>query len=221
MNTNTICIGVETPESDWGIDDSLNELEELATTAGLTIVSKQSQNRIKPNQLSYIGKGKLEEVQEYVEKHDIDLVLFDDDLTGAQQNRIEKELKVKIVDRSSLILDIFARRAKTAQAKAQVELAQLQYFLPRLRGLWTHLERQKGGIGMRGPGEKEIETHRRIIRHKISLLKKKLEKKAQENPAFVQTHPLLKMYHASNRNRLTAFFLVDYHQRLDTISGLI
>ena len=130
-----------------------------------------------PNSRTFIGSGKLEEIQKYIEEHeDINLVIFDDDLTGKQLSIIEETLKVKIVDRSSLILDIFANRAQTAQAKTQVELAQMQYLLPRLRGLWTHLERQRGGIGMRGPGEKEIETDRRIVRDKISLLKKKLEK---------------------------------------------
>src|SRR5690606_25408867 len=121
------------------------------------------------------------EILEYVENHDIDFILFDDDLTGKQVNSLEKEFKRKIIDRSSLILDIFAARAQTAQAKTQVELAQMQYMLPRLRGLWTHLERQKGGIGMRGPGEKEIETDRRIIRDKIALLKGKLEKIDQQS----------------------------------------
>jgi GTP-binding protein HflX len=124
----------------------------------------------------------LEEIRLFIEAHeDINLVIFDDDLSGKQANVLEETLKVKIVDRSTLILDIFASRAQTAQAKTQVELAQMQYLLPRLRGLWTHLERQRGGIGMRGPGEKEIETDRRIVRDKIGLLKKKLEKIDQQN----------------------------------------
>ena len=123
----------------------------------------------------------MEEIGKYIEEHDIDLAIFDDDLTGKQTSILEEEWKIKIVDRTSLILDIFASRAQTAQARTQVELAQLQYLLPRLRGLWSHLERQRGGIGMRGPGEQEIETDRRIVRDKISLLKKKLEKIDQQN----------------------------------------
>lgn len=155
----------------------LDELEFLAMTAGATTVKKYVQKMKHPHPSTFIGKGKLEEIQKYIEENEhINLVIFDDDLTGKQTGIIEEELKVKIVDRSSLILDIFANRAQTAQAKTQVELAQMQYLLPRLRGLWTHLERQRGGIGMRGPGEKEIETDRRIVRDKISLLKKKLEK---------------------------------------------
>jgi GTPase len=135
-----------------------------------------------PDSRTFIGKGKLEEVKEYIDAHEeVSMVIFDDDLTGKQVSILEESLKVKIVDRSTLILDIFASRAQTAQAKTQVELAQLQYLLPRLRGLWTHLERQRGGIGMRGPGEKEIETDRRIVRDKIALLKKKLEKIDRQN----------------------------------------
>ncbi|MEL6926154.1 MAG: GTPase HflX, partial [Bacteroidota bacterium] len=135
-----------------------------------------------PDARTFIGKGKLEEIAAYVEEHeDINMVIFDDDLTGKQVSILEEALKVKIIDRSSLILDIFASRAQTAQAKTQVELAQMQYLMPRLRGLWTHLERQRGGIGMRGPGEQEIETDRRIVRDKIGLLKKKLEKIDQQN----------------------------------------
>jgi GTP-binding protein HflX len=134
-----------------------------------------------PDSRTFIGSGKAEEVAQYCENHDIDLVIFDDDLSGKQTNILEEIIKRKIVDRSSLILDIFANNAKTAQAKAQVELAQMQYMLPRLRGLWTHLERQRGGIGMRGPGEKEIETDRRIVRDRIALLKDKLDKIDQQS----------------------------------------
>jgi len=158
------------------IEEYLDELEFLALTAGAQTVKKFTQKLSHPDSRTFIGKGKLEEIQEYVEAHDIDLVIFDDDLSGKQTNILEETLKRKIVDRSTLILDIFAARAQTAQAKTQVELAQMQYLLPRLRGLWTHLERQRGGIGMRGPGEKEIETDRRIVRDKVALLKKKLEK---------------------------------------------
>lgn len=158
------------------VEEYLDELEFLALTAGAVTQKRFVQKLSHPDTRYFVGKGKIEEIGEFVEAKDIDLVIFDDDLTGKQQNLIEKELKVKIVDRSSLILDIFAGRAKTAQAKAQVELAQMQYLLPRLRGLWTHLERQRGGIGMRGPGEQEIETDRRIVRDKIALLKKRLDK---------------------------------------------
>ena len=140
------------------------------------------QNLPQPDPRTFIGKGKLAELAEFLEAHEeITLAIFDDDLSGKQTGILERELKVKIVDRTSLILDIFARRAQTAQARTQVELAQMQYLLPRLRGLWTHLERQRGGIGMRGPGEKEIETDRRIVRDVISKLKAKLEKIDQQN----------------------------------------
>ena len=159
------------------VEEYLDELEFLALTAGAKTVKRFVQKLRQPDSRTFIGKGKLEEIKEYLQRHEnINLVIFDDDLTGKQVNIIEEFLKVKIIDRSSLILDIFASRAQTAQAKTQVELAQMQYLLPRLRGLWTHLERQRGGIGMRGPGEQEIETDRRIVRDKISLLKKKLEK---------------------------------------------
>lgn len=155
----------------------LDELEFLAKTAGANTQKRFMQKLQHPDRKTYVRKGKLEEIAEYIEMNkDITMVIFDDDLTGKQVSILEEELKVKILDRSSLILDIFARRAQTAQAKTQVELAQLQYMLPRLRGLWTHLERQRGGIGMRGPGETEIETDRRIVRDKISFLKKKLDK---------------------------------------------
>lgn len=159
------------------VQEFLNELEFLALTAGAVSKKRFIQKRNAPHPATFIGRGKMEEIGEYIEEHEnVNMVIFDDDLSGKQVAILERELKVKIIDRSSLILDIFARRAQTAQAKTQVELAQLQYLLPRLRGLWTHLERQRGGIGMRGPGEKEIETDRRIVRDKISLLKKQLEK---------------------------------------------
>lgn len=159
----------------------LDELEFLAHTAGATTLRRFTQKLAQPDSRTFIGKGKLEEIAAYVELKEIDLVIFDDDLSGKQVNLLETALKVKIVDRSTLILDIFANRAQTAQAKTQVELAQMQYLLPRLRGLWTHLERQRGGIGMRGPGEKEIETDRRIVRDKIAQLKKDLEKIERQN----------------------------------------
>ena len=159
----------------------LDELEFLAMTAGAKTIKIFTQKLDHRNIRTFVGKGKLQEIKEYIEANDIDLVIFDDDLTGKQTSILEEELKRKIIDRSSLILDIFASRAQTAQAKTQVELAQMQYLLPRLRGLWTHLERQRGGIGMRGPGEMEIETDRRIINDKISQLKKRLEKIDQQN----------------------------------------
>ncbi len=157
-------------------EEYLDELDFLAKTAGAKTCKRFIQKMGRPNKRTYIGKGKLQEIIDYVEANDIDLVIFDDDLSGKQTSILEEEIKRKILDRSTLILDIFASRAQTAQARTQVELAQMQYLLPRLRGLWTHLERQRGGIGMRGPGETEIETDRRIIRDKIALYKKKLEK---------------------------------------------
>ncbi len=159
------------------VNEYLNELEFLALTAGATTTRRFIQKLNHPDTRTFIGSGKVEEIKAYLERNPkVNMVIFDDDLSGKQVSALESALKVKIIDRSSLILDIFAKRAKTAQAKTQVELAQLQYLLPRLRGLWTHLERQRGGIGMRGPGEKEIETDRRIVRDKISVLKKQLEK---------------------------------------------
>lgn len=152
----------------------LDELAFLAETAGATAVKSFYQRLPHPDRRTFVGKGKLEEIRQYVIRHQITLVIFDDELTGSQIANIEKELKVKTIDRSDLILDIFARRAKTAQAKTQVELAQYQYILPRLKGMWSHLERQGGGIGSRGPGETEIETDRRIVKDKIALLRKRL-----------------------------------------------
>ncbi len=177
VTENAVMVGLIYKEhTEQQVNEHLDELEFLAITAGAQTLKRFVQRLPHPDLRTYVGKGKLEEIAQYIESHDIDLVIFDDDLTGKQQNILEKELKRKIVDRSTLILDIFANRAQTAQAKTQVELAQMQYLLPRLRGLWTHLERQRGGIGMRGPGEKEIETDRRIVRDKIAMLKGKLEK---------------------------------------------
>ena len=152
----------------------LDELAFLAYTAGGLVKTRFFQKIDPPNPKTFIGSGKMEEVIHYVKANDISSVIFDDELTPAQQGNIEKSLKCKILDRTGLILDIFAQRAQTSYARTQVELAQYEYLLPRLKGLWTHLERQQGGIGMRGPGETEIETDRRIVREKISLLKKKL-----------------------------------------------
>ncbi|MBK9015359.1 MAG: GTPase HflX [Saprospiraceae bacterium] len=169
-----VIYGMQTEEV---VQEYLNELEFLALTAGAKTVRTYIQRLPNPHPRTFIGTGKLAEIKKYIDEHEeVNMAIFDDDLSGKQVSTLEAELKVKIVDRSSLILDIFARRAQTAQAKTQVELAQLQYLLPRLRGLWTHLERQRGGIGMRGPGEKEIETDRRIVRDKIAILKKQLEK---------------------------------------------
>src|SRR6056300_539300 len=154
----------------------MDELEFLTYTAGGQVLERFTQKIDPPNPKTFIGSGKIQEVLEFVEKHDISLVIFDDELTPAQQGNIEKMLKIKVLDRTGLILDIFAQRAQTSYARTQVELAQYQYLLPRLAGLWTHLERQRGGIGMRGPGETEIETDRRIVRDRIALLKKKLLK---------------------------------------------
>ncbi len=176
-----ILVGImagQQPESQ--VTEFLDELEFLASTAGAVVKHRFIQRLPHPDNRTFVGKGKLEEIRLYVETHGIDLVIFDDDLNGKQTNTIEEILKVKIVDRSSLILDIFAKRAQTAQAKTQVELAQMQYLLPRLRGLWTHLERQRGGIGMRGPGEQEVETDRRMVKTKIAILKDRLEKIDQQ-----------------------------------------
>jgi GTP-binding protein HflX len=153
----------------------LDELEFLAETAGAVTLNKFVQKLDRPDSKTFVGSGKMEEIQAYVKEYEIDMVIFDDDLTPSQLRNIEKVLECKILDRSNLILDIFASRAQTAHAKTQVELAQYQYLLPRLTRMWTHLQKQKGGIGMKGPGETEIETDRRIIRDKIALLKKKLE----------------------------------------------
>ncbi len=152
----------------------LDELAFLADTAGAFTVNRFTQKLAHPDSKTFVGKGKLEEIKKYINGKNITLVIFDDELTGSQIANIEKELNVKTIDRSDLILDIFARRARTAQAKVQVELAQYQYLLPRLKGMWKHLERQGGGIGTRGPGETEIETDRRIVKDKISLLRKRL-----------------------------------------------
>ncbi len=175
----SVIIGNQSQEK---ANEYLDELEFLAQTAGAVTAKRFTQKLSHPESRYYVRKGKMLEIKEYIETHkDVTLAIFDDDLSGKQVSLLEEEFKIKILDRSNLILDIFADRAQTAQAKAQVELAQMQYMLPRLRGLWTHLERQRGGIGMRGPGETEIETDRRIIRDKISVLKKKLEKIDRQN----------------------------------------
>lgn len=161
-------------QTEQQVHEYLDELAFLAETAGAVTVKRFTQKLPHPDSRTFVGKGKLEEIKNYVRDKNIRIAIFDDELSGAQINNIEKEIEVKVIDRSDLILDIFARRAQTAQAKAQVELAQYQYILPRLRGMWKHLERLGGGIGTRGPGETEIETDRRIVRDKISLLRKRL-----------------------------------------------
>ncbi|MGS2762567.1 GTPase HflX [Sinomicrobium sp. M5D2P9] len=171
-----VLIGVINREQDEEkSNEYLDELEFLTYTAGGEVVKRFTQKIDVPNPKTFIGSGKMDEVSAYVEEHEIGTVIFDDELSPAQQKNIEKILRSKILDRTSLILDIFAQRAQTSYARTQVELAQYEYLLPRLTGLWTHLERQRGGIGMRGPGETEIETDRRIVRDRIALLKKKLE----------------------------------------------
>jgi len=161
-------------QTETQVHEYLDELAFLAETAGAVTVKRFTQKLLHPDSKTFVGKGKLEEIKNYCEQKNVRVLIFDDELSGAQINNIEKATDVKTIDRSDLILDIFARRAKTAQAKAQVELAQYQYILPRLRGMWKHLERLGGGIGTRGPGESEIETDRRIVRDKISLLRKRL-----------------------------------------------
>lgn len=173
---NTVLIGIVTGKQNADtLKEYLDELEFLSFTAGGKVIQRFTQALATPHPKTFIGSGKMQEVLAYVNENDVSTVIFDDELTPAQQGNIEKLLRCKILDRTGLILDIFAQRAKTSYARAQVELAQYEYLLPRLKGLWTHLERQRGGIGMRGPGETEIETDRRIVRDKIALLKKKLQ----------------------------------------------
>jgi GTP-binding protein HflX len=171
-----ILVGVITSEIDEVIaNEHLDELEFLAETAGAITQTKFLQKLPYPNPRTYVGTGKLEEIKQYMKAMDIDMVIFDDELSPSQLRNIERELECKVLDRTILILDIFASRARTFHAKTQVELAQLQYMLPRLTRMWTHLERQKGGIGLRGPGESQIETDRRIIQMRISLMKERLK----------------------------------------------
>ncbi len=171
-----VLIGVITKEqNEEKSKEYLDELEFLTFTAGGYAVKRFTQKIDMPNPKTFIGTGKIEEVRKYIEEHDITTAIFDDELSSAQERNISKILDVKVLDRTNLILDIFAQRAQTSYARTQVELAQCEYLLPRLRGMWTHLERQKGGIGMRGPGETEIETDRRIVRDKIALLKARIK----------------------------------------------
>lgn len=195
-----ILVGIILPQdSEEKEQEYLEELAFLVDTAGGIVKEVFTQKLQHPDRATFVGSGKLDEIKAYVEAEEIDMVVFDDELTPSQLRNIEKELKVKILDRSNLILDIFARRAKTAQAKTQVELAQLQYLLPRLTRMWTHLERQRGGIGMRGPGESQIESDRRMILNKISLLKDRL--KAIDKQAETQR---------KNRGQLIRVALVGY-----------
>jgi GTP-binding protein HflX len=182
---NAVLVGlIHKDQNEHQLNEYLDELAFLAETAGAVAVKRFTQRLPHPDSRTFVGKGKLEEIKRFISGRDIQLVIFDDELTGSQITNIEKELHAKTIDRSDLILDIFAARAKTAQAKVQVELAQYQYILPRLKGMWSHLERQGGGIGSRGPGETEIETDRRIVKEKISLLRKRLNE--IDKQAFTQ-----------------------------------
>ncbi len=180
-------------------EEHLEELAFLVRTAGAVVTARFIQRLEKPDLRTYVGKGKLEEIVAYVKEHETDLVVFDDDLQPSQVRNLEQALKTKILDRSLLILDIFSLRARTARARTQVELAQYEYMLPRLTNMWTHLSKQKGGIGMKGPGETELETDRRIVRDKIALLKKKLAK--IDKQALTQR---------KNRDRMVRVTLVGY-----------
>lgn len=195
-----VIVGVITSRQDEvQVKEYLDELEFLAETAGATIKKRFTQKLDVPVSGTYIGSGKLKEIAEYIQENEIELVIFDDELSPSQQKNIQNELKIMVLDRTNLILDIFASRARTAHAKTQVELAQYQYLLPRLTRMWTHLERQKGGIGMRGPGESQIETDRRIILDKISKLKDKLKEIDQQM-----------VTQRSNRGQLVRVALVGY-----------
>ncbi len=195
-----VLVGVMTPHvTDEQEKEYLEELEFLVATAGGETVTSFTQKLQRPDRATFVGSGKLEDIKAFVIEEEIDMVVFDDELSPSQMRNIERELQVKILDRNNLILDIFANRAQTAQAKTQVELAQLQYLLPRLTRLWTHLERQKGGIGMRGPGESQIETDRRLILNKISLLKEKLKQIDKQNET-----------QRKNRNQMVRAALVGY-----------
>lgn len=195
-----VLVGLVTPQQgEAKVKEYLDELAFLADTAGAVTVARFTQKADNPNPRTFVGKGKLQEIKEYVEKNDIGMVIFDDDLSTKQVSNIERELQVKILDRTSLILDIFAKRAQTATAKTQVEVAQYQYLLPRLTRMWTHLERQRGGIGMRGPGETQIETDRRIILDRISRLKEELKNIDRQ-----------KSIQRKNRGKLTRVALVGY-----------
>ena len=196
----TVLVGVITNDQD--VEKSMDYLDELAfltKTAGGSVYRVFTQKLNNPNPKTFIGEGKINEIRDYIKDNDVKTVIFDDELSATQERNISKIFNCKILDRTNLILDIFAQRAKTSYAKTQVELAQCQYLLPRLKGMWTHLERQKGGIGMRGPGETEIETDRRIVRNKISLLKEKI--KSIDKQMHVQR---------GNRGKLVRVAIVGY-----------
>jgi len=186
----------QTPDQ---VREYLDELAFLAETAGATTIERFTQRLPHPDSRTFVGKGKLEEIKQYMKALDIELIIFDDELSPSQLRNIERELECKVLDRTILILDIFASRARTFHAKTQVELAQLQYMLPRLTRMWTHLERQKGGIGLRGPGESQIETDRRIIQQRIALMKERLRE--IDKQMTVQR---------SNRGQLVRVALVGY-----------
>lgn len=193
-------VGIIVPgETEEQTQEHLDELKFLVETAGAETHKAFTQRMQRPDRATFVGTGKLEEIRAYVKSEEMDMVIFDDELSPSQLRNIENELQVKILDRSNLILDIFAKRAQTSQARTQVELAQLQYLLPRLTRLWTHLERQKGGIGMRGPGESQIETDRRLILNKISLLKERLKEIDKQN-----------LTQRKNRSQLVRVSLVGY-----------
>ncbi len=190
---------ITTGQNKKQVEEYLDELAFLVETAGGKVIHRFIQRLDRPNPKTFVGKGKLEEIKRFIVDNQVDTVVFDDELSPSQQFQLEKELGVKILDRTTLILDIFAMRAQTAHARTQVELAQYEYLLPRLKGMWTHLERQRGGIGMRGPGEREIETDRRIVQKRISDLKKKLAKIDRQ-----------KQTQRSNRGKLVRVALVGY-----------
>ena len=195
-----VLVGIITQnQSEEKLQEYLDELEFLTQTAGGEVVKRFTQKMDKPNPKTFVGTGKLEEIELYIKEHKIDTLIFDDELTPSQQKNLSRQLDCKVLDRTNLILDIFAQRAQTSYARTQVELAQFQYLLPRLSGMWTHLERQRGGIGMRGPGETEIETDRRIVRDRIALLKEKI--RTIDRQMAVQR---------SNRGAMVRFALVGY-----------
>lgn len=181
------------------VTEYLDELEFLVETAGGKTLKRFTQKLDKPDKATFVGSGKLEEIKDYIRENEVDILVFDDELSPSQQRNVERTVKCRVLDRSNLILDIFALRARSAHARTQVELAQYQYLLPRLAGMWTHLERQKGGIGLKGPGEREIETDRRIVRDRIALLKKKLQQIDKQ-----------KSTQRSNRGSLVRVALVGY-----------
>jgi GTP-binding protein HflX len=219
MNNATVSIGIETPSSDWSAAESLAELGELATTAGLSIHHTFYQKLNKPNQLSYVGRGKLIEIKTHIIENSIQIALFDDELSPMQQRHIENSLEIKVLDRTSLILDIFSQRAQTKEAQIQIELAQLDYIQPRLRRMWTHLSRLGGGIGTRGPGETQLEVDRRQIGRRILKLKQDLKKVAssrhsQRKKRIHQSTPTIAIMGYTNAGKSTIHNLLTESQVL-------